>query len=82
MSNTEQENWANPTSKVLVGFRLLTEKPRQMPYQHFIGIDISKATIEVAIYQGSQEIRVVTLDNDTKSLESFPMRQACPSAFN
>lgn len=42
-----------------------------MAYQHFIGIDISKATIEVAIYQGSQEIRVVTVDNDTKSLESF-----------
>lgn len=42
-----------------------------MAYQHFIGIDISKATIEVAIYQESQELSVSTVDNDTKSLQSF-----------
>ncbi len=42
-----------------------------MAYQHFIGIDISKATIEVAIYKGTQELSVSTVDNDTKSLQSF-----------
>ena len=73
---------SRPISKVLKGDKLIdftrkTIKPKTMNFKHFVGIDVSKSTLDFCLISAGKIILRLQTENNSKGVESFVRQSGC-----
>lgn len=72
------EIWVRPVSKVLIEFKPVIPlyyvtiiKQKNMNYKYFVGVDVSKATLDFAVLNGREHIISMQTSNDIYGIKDF-----------